>query len=131
MQLSFSHSDLIGQSGFIGSSYLGQTYHYEGIKCSSSISESCFLPFLQGHIAMTYSAISSLKALGDNFERIDKISIIEALKYLQEDNGAFRSTFSPGECDMRFLYCACAISSLLGNYINYYYYYYSYYSSSY
>ena len=82
------------------------------------ISDDCFLPYLQGHIAMTYSAISALKALGDNLERIDKVSIIAGITRLQEENGSFRSTFSPGECDMRFLYCACAISSLLGNSMN-------------
>lgn len=76
MQLSFSQPELIGQSGFIGSSYLGQTYQIDGIKCSSTVSECCFLPYLQGHIAMTYSAISALKALGDNLERIDRASII-------------------------------------------------------
>jgi geranylgeranyl transferase type-1 subunit beta len=38
------------------------------------------------------------------------------LKSLQMPNGAFRATLSEsGEADVRFLYCACAISAALGD----------------
>lgn len=35
------------------------------------------------------------------------------LKLLQQPSGAFQATREKGECDMRFLYCACAISATL------------------
>ena len=35
------------------------------------------------------------------------------LKLLQEPNGSFRATIDPSESDMRFLFCACAVSQLL------------------
>ncbi len=34
---------------------------------------------------------------------------------MQEPDGSFRATFDECESDMRFLYCACAISSMLGD----------------
>jgi geranylgeranyl transferase type-1 subunit beta len=38
------------------------------------------------------------------------------LKALQRPSGAFRATLSEsGEADVRFLYCACAISAVLGD----------------
>lgn len=39
-----------------------------------------------------------------------------ALKLLQMPDGAYRATLSEsGEADVRFLYCACAISAILGD----------------
>jgi geranylgeranyl transferase type-1 subunit beta len=40
-----------------------------------------------GHLAMTYTALATLKILGDDFSRINKQAIIRALKSLQRDNG--------------------------------------------
>lgn len=37
------------------------------------------------------------------------------MKKLQVENGSFSATRSGSESDMRFLYCACAISTLLGD----------------
>jgi geranylgeranyl transferase type-1 subunit beta len=34
---------------------------------------------------------------------------------LQMENGSFRGTLGDCESDMRFLYCACAISAMLGD----------------
>jgi geranylgeranyl transferase type-1 subunit beta len=62
---------------------------------------------------MTYTAIMTLKTLGDDFSRLHKTSIISGLKTLQQPSGAFSATKEGGECDMRFLYCACAISAAL------------------
>jgi geranylgeranyl transferase type-1 subunit beta len=132
MQLTFSQSDLLGQSGFLGSPYLGQQYLSDGTKVTTGSCDCSMIQYMQGNIAMTYSAVSALTALGDNLQRVDRAAIISGppsplllslwvtsdstigIKSLQEPNGSFRSTSSAGECDTRFLYCACAISSLLG-----------------
>jgi len=56
-----------------------------------------------------------LKILGEDLSKINKAAIIGALKYLQTFNGCFQSCASGGETDMRFVFCACAISHLLND----------------
>eukprot|EP00475_Leptophrys_vorax_P027592 TRINITY_DN3933_c0_g1_i5.p1 TRINITY_DN3933_c0_g1~~TRINITY_DN3933_c0_g1_i5.p1 ORF type:complete len:344 (+),score=68.75 TRINITY_DN3933_c0_g1_i5:1164-2195(+) len=69
----------------------------------------------EGNIAMTYSALCILKILGDDYSKINKPAIIGALKHLQTETGSFRCLARSSEDDMRFVYCACAISELLGD----------------
>lgn len=73
------------------------------------------LAYHQGHLAMTYTALATLLTLGDDLSRVNKASILSGLRHLQQDNGCFSSTQEGGECDMRFLFCACAISFMLGD----------------
>ncbi|EFC45377.1 predicted protein [Naegleria gruberi] len=68
-----------------------------------------------GHIAMTYTALAILRILGDDFSRVNKKSIIGALKYLQDKNGCFKATCFGSETDIRFTFCACAISAFLND----------------
>ena len=37
------------------------------------------------------------------------------MRHLQEPNGSFRASIDGSESDMRFLYCACAISCILND----------------
>lgn len=67
----------------------------------------------EAHVAMTYCALISLVALGDHLSRVRRREIINALRIFQQPNGSFSSTASGGECDLRFVYCACAISHIL------------------
>lgn len=53
--------------------------------------------------------------LGDDLKRVRRDAIISSLRYLQSNDGNFRSCNSGGEADMRFVYCACAISALLND----------------
>ncbi|CAG8457378.1 10309_t:CDS:2 [Paraglomus occultum] len=92
--------------GFRGSPFSGLPYSREGCR------ESRF-PFDAAHLAMTYTALCSLLILGDDFSRIDRGAIINGLTYLQKDDGSFTQTYHGMESDMRFLYCACAISYML------------------
>jgi geranylgeranyl transferase type-1 subunit beta len=63
---------------------------------------------------MTYTALATLIALGDDLSQVHKESIISSLRNLQRPNGSFQAVGGMGsECDMRFLYCACAISYML------------------
>jgi geranylgeranyl transferase type-1 subunit beta len=64
---------------------------------------------------MTYTAVLTLVALGDDLSRLDKDAVIAGIGSLQQSNGSFRSLSSPGECDTRFLYCAAAVCHLLGD----------------
>lgn len=71
-------------------------------------------PYAHSHIAMTYTALATLTALGDDLRRVDKEKIIESLSKLQRPDGSFQAVLNmPSESDLRFLYCACAISYML------------------
>ncbi|KAF0408181.1 Geranylgeranyl transferase type-1 subunit beta [Gigaspora margarita] len=74
------------------------------------------LPFDASNLAMTYTALTSLLILGDDLSRVDKSAIINAMKYLQKDDGSFTQTYQGMESDMRFVYCACAISYMLNDF---------------
>jgi len=64
------------------------------------------------HLTMTYTALQALLILGDDLSRVDKHGIVKWIKSLQTPEGSFCPT-SGEEADMRFLYCACAISYML------------------
>lgn len=92
--------------GFIGGSFLGGSF------CDSDDQP---WEYNYGHLAMTYTALCTLRALGDDFSEVDKEGIVRALKYLQLDDGSFKCIFAGSEHDMRFLYCACSISHMLND----------------
>ena len=64
------------------------------------------------HIAMTYCALLTLHVLSDDDQprSLSKQVLIEHLRSLQRDDGSFGCVEYPSEQDLRFLYCACAIS---------------------
>lgn len=66
-----------------------------------------------GNLASTYSALGILLILGDDLSRIDKVSLVSTLKALQKDTGNFRSHRDGLEADMRFVFCVCAVCSIL------------------
>jgi len=70
----------------------------------------------QGHIAMTYTALCTLRALGDDWgRRVDRKGVARSLRQFQRLDGSFQCVDGDGgsESDMRFLYCACSISAML------------------
>lgn len=67
------------------------------------------------HVAMTYTAVCTLAALGDDLSRFDRYGAIQSLKKLQLDDGSFQCIHFGSENDMRFLFCACAISHMLND----------------
>lgn len=83
----------------------------------AAVEESSADRFMQGHLAMTYTSLAVLATLdGDTLtERVDRASLVSGMRHLQQPEGSFRATLDGSECDMRFLYCACAISSMLGD----------------
>ncbi|CAG0879974.1 unnamed protein product [Cyprideis torosa] len=66
-----------------------------------------------GHITMTYTALCSLLILGNDLDRVNRRSVLEGVKALQLPDGSFMNTLNGGENDLRFMYCACAVASLL------------------
>ncbi|XP_017774658.1 PREDICTED: geranylgeranyl transferase type-1 subunit beta [Nicrophorus vespilloides] len=67
------------------------------------------------HIAGTYSALNNLLILGDDFKRVDRVSIIKSLRQLQLDDGSFIGSKKGTENDMRFVYCAACICYILND----------------
>ena len=73
-------------------------------------------PYGHAHIAMTYTALATLVALGDDLSRVKKEALVSLLRQLQRPDGSFQAVVDiPSESDMRFLYCACAISYMLND----------------
>ncbi|RHY25617.1 hypothetical protein DYB32_009741, partial [Aphanomyces invadans] len=95
--------------GFRGSTWLGNAF-FKGPKEYESTTYDA------AHIASTYAALAILKTLGDNLARVNKAAIVQSLKSLQNPvTGGFMASSLGTEEDMRFVYCACAISHMLGD----------------
>eukprot|EP00584_Thalassiosira_punctigera_P009989 CAMPEP_0172538250 /NCGR_PEP_ID=MMETSP1067-20121228/9674_1 /TAXON_ID=265564 ORGANISM="Thalassiosira punctigera, Strain Tpunct2005C2" /NCGR_SAMPLE_ID=MMETSP1067 /ASSEMBLY_ACC=CAM_ASM_000444 /LENGTH=483 /DNA_ID=CAMNT_0013323707 /DNA_START=72 /DNA_END=1523 /DNA_ORIENTATION=+ len=125
--------------GFKGGTYLGplpnasESGNYvetgEDDDWQSSTVEEEYHPYDHSHLAMTYVAICTLLALGDDLSRIHKTAILQTLKSLQKEDGSFvaissncRATSSAAlgaeseaddDCDLRFMYLAVTIWYLL------------------
>jgi len=92
--------------GFRGGSFFGIPFDPE-CKPKKSFTHD------QSHIAMTYTALSILRICGDDFSRVNKTAIMKALSTLQREDGSYSPVANGSENDMRFVYCACAISAML------------------
>ncbi|DAZ93736.1 TPA: hypothetical protein N0F65_007362, partial [Lagenidium giganteum] len=93
--------------GFRGGSSLGNPFNCSPAHYESSVYDT-------GNIASTYAALCILKTLGDDLSRVNKRAIVGALRHLQnKDSGCFSSVRFGSEEDMRFVFCACAISFIL------------------
>ncbi|KAH8086008.1 terpenoid cyclases/Protein prenyltransferase [Cristinia sonorae] len=65
------------------------------------------------HLIMTYTALLSLAILRDDFKRLEKKGILKFLRSCQRSDGSFSSLPNGGDSDLRQVYCAFAISSIL------------------
>jgi len=90
--------------GFRGGPFLGGEF------CGRPANSS----FDSGHIAMTYTALALLAMLGDDLSAVDRTAALALVSSLQDSSGAFSST-AGGESDMRFVFCAAAICTMLGD----------------
>jgi geranylgeranyl transferase type-1 subunit beta len=87
--------------GFIGSSFLGNCPRVSGMAATgSNENDVCGEPgcgftmqlcseFLEGHLAMTYSALATLYTLGESFDDLPKKAIVKQLSRLQGEDGCF------------------------------------------
>jgi len=62
---------------------------------------------------MTYTALASLLILGDDLTRVYREGVLLQLKSLQARDGSYWSSSEQAERDMRFVFCAAAISTML------------------
>lgn len=69
----------------------------------------------QGHIAMTYTALATLLILGDDLSRVNRKSVVAGVRALQLADGSYRAALDGGENDMRFLYCAACVCTILND----------------
>jgi hypothetical protein len=67
------------------------------------------------HIIMTYTALISLSIIKDDFSRLDKLGLVKFLQSCQREDGSFSTVPQSTDSDLRTVYCAFAISSLLGD----------------
>lgn len=89
-----SNSKWNNHGGFKGGTFLGgpgAQYRDDGAEEGMKRQYEC-LPYHgfeydHGHVAMTYTALCTLVALGDDLSRFDKRSAIKSLKSLQRDDG--------------------------------------------
>lgn len=92
-----------------------------GIQGSSTLNvlnppECCGLEaYRWGHLAITYTGIAVLVALGDDLSRLDRRAIIDGVAAVQRPDGSFSATIDGSEHDMRFVYCAAAICAMLND----------------
>ncbi|KAH7481704.1 hypothetical protein PRIC1_014799 [Phytophthora ramorum] len=96
-----------GDCGFRGGSFMGNGFGCPHTEYQSEVYDS-------SNVASSFAALCILRTLGDDLSRVNKAAIVNSLKHLQnKKTGCFSSTNSGSEEDMRFVYCACAISYLL------------------
>lgn len=86
---------------------------YSGFRATGMIDSD--IPLDCGYITMTYCALATLVILGDDLSRVDRYSIIAGMRSLQQPDGSFKPSALGGECDMRLVYCAVAVSQLLND----------------
>ncbi|KAJ7652606.1 terpenoid cyclases/protein prenyltransferase alpha-alpha toroid [Mycena rosella] len=68
------------------------------------------------HLIMTYTALLSLSILRDDFSRLNRPGVLTFVRACQNPNGSFSSMpNNGGDSDLRNLYCAFCICSLLGD----------------
>ena len=85
--------------------------------------------------ATTFGALCVLRELGDDLARVDRDAVAEGLRHLQQPDGSFAAAYQRkrlpetasaaeraraavedvGDCDLRFVFCACATCALLGD----------------
>ena len=88
--------------GFKGGTYLGsiESCTKDDITCPQQYSiveeeeEVVQHPYDHSHLAMTYVAICTLLALGDNLSRVNKTAILQTLQSLQKEDGSFMAISS-------------------------------------
>eukprot|EP00049_Salpingoeca_infusionum_P019909 m.363261 g.363261 ORF g.363261 m.363261 type:complete len:401 (-) comp21840_c0_seq1:228-1430(-) len=90
-----------------------------GCRLPSAFNPTCeaeaWIPGESSHITMTFCALCSLAILRAPLDRVNRSGIVRALAACQTENGTFQSVATGGESDMRFLYCACCISTMLND----------------
>uniref|UniRef100_A0A453DZ87 Prenyltransferase alpha-alpha toroid domain-containing protein n=1 Tax=Aegilops tauschii subsp. strangulata TaxID=200361 RepID=A0A453DZ87_AEGTS len=95
-------------------SFVGQFYGFCGSRTTKFPSNLVKDPCHNGsHLASTYSALATLKIVGYDVLNLDSKVLLLSMKKLQQPDGSFMPTHIGAETDLRFVYCAAAICSML------------------
>ncbi|KAI0768878.1 terpenoid cyclases/protein prenyltransferase alpha-alpha toroid [Irpex lacteus] len=97
-------------TGFKGSTYMTGEQDVQPIQLSEDYSE-----FDTPNLIMTYTAVLTLAILRDDFTHLERPGLVKFLKACQREDGSFGATPSSSEADLRPLYCAFAISSMIND----------------
>ncbi|EQC31348.1 hypothetical protein SDRG_10950 [Saprolegnia diclina VS20] len=99
----------VADCGFRGSPWMGNVFGQRPKDYESSTYDVA-------HIASTYASIAILRTLGDNLSRVNKQAVTASLRHLQNPaTGGFSASSLGTEEDLRFVFCACAISHMLND----------------
>jgi geranylgeranyl transferase type-1 subunit beta len=103
-------------AGFTGGRFLGSAFHAADDDDKDVDKGHPHAAFCHAHVAMTYTALCTLRTLGDDLSRVPRAAIVAALRPLQRPgDGSFYCIAAGSEHDLRFLYCACCICHMLGD----------------
>ncbi|KAI8388720.1 terpenoid cyclases/protein prenyltransferase alpha-alpha toroid [Radiomyces spectabilis] len=94
--------------GFRGSSWSGRSFQPHASHCE-------YQPYDSAHIANTYTALMNLLILGDDLSRVNRKAVLTTIRNLQQADGSISPTDGSLERDVRFIYCASAISYMLND----------------
>ncbi|CAO3595756.1 unnamed protein product [Absidia cylindrospora] len=94
--------------GFRGSPWSGRSFESNATQCEYQHYDS-------SHIANTYTALLNLLLLGDDLSRVNRKAIVKTIQCLQQDDGSIAPTYGSLERDVRFIFCASAISYILND----------------
>ncbi|KAI0088510.1 terpenoid cyclases/protein prenyltransferase alpha-alpha toroid [Irpex rosettiformis] len=97
-------------TGFKGSPYMIGEQDVKPLQLAADYSE-----FDTPSLIMTYTALLNLAILRDDFTRLERPGLIKFIKACQREDGSFGALPSGGEADLRPLYCAFAISSMIND----------------
>ncbi|XP_022890159.1 geranylgeranyl transferase type-1 subunit beta isoform X2 [Olea europaea var. sylvestris] len=98
----------------------GQFYGFHGSRSSQyhltddGVHEQVAIPN-GSHLASTYCALAILKTVGYDLSLVDSKSLLGSMRNLQQADGSFMPIHIGAETDLRFVFCAAAICSLLKN----------------
>ncbi|KAJ6622692.1 terpenoid cyclases/protein prenyltransferase alpha-alpha toroid [Mycena sp. CBHHK59/15] len=67
------------------------------------------------HMIMTYTALLSLSILRDDFPQLNRKGLLNFVGACQKRDGSFSTVPNGGDSDLRTLYCAFCICSMLGD----------------
>ncbi|KAI8539964.1 hypothetical protein RHMOL_Rhmol09G0223700 [Rhododendron molle] len=94
----------------------GQFYGFHGSRSSQfQLDDNAAWIPNGSHLASTYCALAILKTLDYDLTLLDSESILKSMKNLQQPDGCFMPIHTGAERDLRFIFCAAAICSMLEN----------------
>ncbi|KAK4769478.1 hypothetical protein SAY86_027628 [Trapa natans] len=92
----------------------GEFYGFHGSRSSQfPLDENGVCIHNGSHLASTYCALAICKIIGYDLSKINSELILTSMKNLQQPNGSFMPIHTGAETDLRFIYCAAAISYML------------------